>query len=87
MMGIKLNQDDYHRLKSLVFQHLEIDAGTFEKEVTQDDVSNWSSSRHLSLIMEIEAQFGVSFKIEEVVEMVSFDEIVNGLERKLLNKP
>lgn len=74
-------KDNDQKLAGLLYRLLEVDPGTEPEEISQDTYKQWDSSKHLSLIMELEALFGLSFKIEDVTEMRSFDDIVLCLRR------
>lgn len=82
-MSMFLDEVNHNKLKKLVIRHLEIDSEMETDEITQETIESWDSSRNLSLIMEIEAEFGTAFKIEEVTEMESFDDIAYYLSQKL----
>jgi acyl carrier protein len=42
-----------------------------QDNVTRDDIPTWDSMRHLSLVLELEKVFGLSFSIEDTLRMVS----------------
>lgn len=56
-----------------VFDVEEIDSIT--ATTTPDEVELWDSLGHMQLVAELEERFGVSFGMEEVVEMSSVAEI------------
>lgn len=39
--------------------------------MTRDDIPDWDSMRHLSLILELEKEFDLSLSIEDSIHMVS----------------
>ncbi|UBD82232.1 MULTISPECIES: acyl carrier protein [Parabacteroides] len=43
--------------------------------LSQQNCDKWDSLRHLNLIVELEAEFGVEFEPEEISEMKSFEDI------------
>jgi acyl carrier protein len=45
------------------------------EETTRQDINSWDSLRHVQLILELEATFGVKFKPSEIPEMISFKKI------------
>ena len=45
------------------------------EETTRQDINSWDSLRHVQLILELEANFGVKFKPSEIPEMISFQKI------------
>lgn len=42
----------------------------------------WDSMAHLNLIVELETEFDISFEPEEIIYMISYDEIKKMLENK-----
>ena len=60
-----------NKLKS-IFKEV-FDVEITDQNMTRDDIPEWDSLRHLGLILEIEAQFGVNFSVEEAMQMVSID--------------
>lgn len=81
-MKQKLSEEHYQALKLLVYDQLDLESNISEDEVEQDFIENWSSSKHLSLIMEIESKFNISFKIEDVLRMNTFESIVQRIEEQ-----
>jgi acyl carrier protein len=49
---------------------------TEDKEITeksnQDNVGNWDSLKHLDLILALEEEFDITFPLEEIGNLVSF---------------
>lgn len=43
--------------------------------LSQQNCDKWDSLRHLNLIVELEAEFGIEFEPEEISEMKSFEDI------------
>lgn len=44
---------------------------------SRNDVTNWDSLRHVQLILELEANFGIKFKPAEISDMNTFEKIKN----------
>lgn len=44
---------------------------------TRNDVTNWDSLRHVQLILELEANFGLKFKPTEISDMNTYQKIKN----------
>ena len=42
-----------------------------EDHLTRDDIPDWDSMRHLSLILELEKEFNLSLSIEDSIHIVS----------------
>lgn len=71
------------KLKNLLYGFFDLPLDFPEDDFDQEYMEDWSSSKHLSLIMEIEHHFGVSFEIDEVEEMTTFQLIVEYVTEKL----
>lgn len=50
---------------------------------SQENCEAWDSLRHLSIIVELESEFDVSFEPEEISQMKSYNEIINVMANKL----
>jgi len=69
------------RILDVLKRTLEIDNA--DENTSQKNCSKWDSIHHLSLVIELETEFDVSFEPEEIGEMHSFFEIENLLIEKL----
>ena len=64
---------------------LKLDAATaasINEQTTAADVAGWTSVAHLSLILELEKAFGVTFANEEVASMGSVPAILDRLQSR-----
>ena len=52
-------------------------------ETTSDDVPDWDSMNHISLIVAIESYFDIQFPMADVEELKSVGELVRAIENKL----
>ena len=48
-----------------------------------DNVENWDSLNHTNLVVALEQGFDVTFEVEEIIEMLSFEIIALILKQKL----
>jgi acyl carrier protein len=81
-----LSPENHQKLKDLFIRYFELESNTQVEDISQETLEDWTSVRHLGLVMEIEAEFGVRFIIDEVTEMQSFRDVGSYLQRKL-NSP
>ncbi len=70
-------------MKSLFTSYFKLEPHTQVEDISQESFEDWTSVRHLGLIMEIESEFAVRFIIDEVTEMRSFQDIIYCLQRKI----
>ena len=47
-----------------------------------EDINNWDSLKHMSLVLTLEEYFNIKFSGEEIVEMNSFISIKNSILKK-----
>ena len=66
------------RVKS-VFRKVFGESTTVGLDTTKKDIPKWDSINHLSLILELEEEFNVSFSIEQMEKMNSVDCILKTL--------
>lgn len=78
-----LSPENHQKLKELFIRYFELESNTQVEDISQETLEDWTSVRHLGLVMEIEAEFGVRFIIDEVTEMQSFRDVGSYLQRKL----
>ena len=57
-------------------------ASQIDERTTAADLSGWTSVAHLSLVLEVEQAFSVSFDNDEIVSMGSVSAIIERLEAK-----
>lgn len=46
-------------------------------ETTADDIEDWDSLEHINLVVAIEEEFGIKFKMNEVTSMKNVGEMVD----------
>ena len=54
-----------------------------DEELSSGDVRSWDSLNHVVLINKIEERFGISFDLDEMLEMQSFGEICQAVQKKV----
>ncbi len=52
---------------------------TLTEQTQKTDIENWDSIGHLNLILELEAQFGKTFTVENIEKMKDVSSILNYL--------
>lgn len=70
------------RLVDVCTRVLEEPAGTLTDDSSQDTVLNWTSLRHVALLVEIENEFGLRFSNAEMASMRSMGDIRAALSKK-----
>ncbi|MGL4954357.1 MAG: acyl carrier protein [Cetobacterium sp.] len=52
------------------------------KETTARDIDDWDSFAQISLIVDIEKEFGVKFNLDEVTELKNVGDMLDLIEKK-----
>jgi len=66
-----------------VFDNVFMDEVVVTPELTAKDVEEWDSLIHVSLILSVEGEFGIRFRVGEVEAVENVGELANLIERKL----
>jgi acyl carrier protein len=59
-----------------------VPAGQFSLDLNPESVAKWDSLGHMTLVGELEKQFGLQFDIDEVMEMVNAQRILELVQTK-----
>ncbi|OJX91737.1 MAG: hypothetical protein BGP01_02630 [Paludibacter sp. 47-17] len=70
------------QLIELIARTFAVDASTLTNESMQEDLKAWDSLGQLRLIMQVEAEFGVSFPIDEIPTLTSVSKIAASIRAK-----
>ena len=70
-------------LHSIFRTVLKNDSITLTAETTANDVDGWDSVTNVMIIDEIEKQFGVSFKLRDIIKMKNVDDLCNKVLEKI----
>ena len=67
------------RLAQLVARVLKVSPGSVSLESGPHSIEKWDSAGHMSLIAELEKEYGVRFDDDEVIELISVEAIAESL--------
>jgi acyl carrier protein len=70
------------RLLPLLLEFFELPADTRPQDISQQSLSAWDSLATVQLITDLEQAFSVSFEVEEIVRLRSYEEIRDALLRR-----
>ncbi|BCS33183.1 hypothetical protein TBR22_A24100 [Luteitalea sp. TBR-22] len=70
------------KLKQLIAHLFKVSVDELSDEVGPGDVSGWDSLGHVTLMVEIQKQFGTHIPVEDAIEVESIADIVRLLERE-----
>lgn len=66
----------YDRLNEVFIEVFDDDSIYIDENTTSDDIEDWDSLEHISLINAVEREFGLKFKMNEVSTMKNVGEMV-----------
>jgi acyl carrier protein len=73
----------HERIKQVMADILDLDPNSIDGTTSKDNTASWDSLNHINLTLALEQEFSVSFDVNELEAMLSFDDISEILERKL----
>jgi len=76
-------EDIFIKVQQAFHDAFDIDSKLVSIETTPDDIPGWDSVGHLALASSLESAFGVSFDVDDLMEMENVHEIVRILQSKL----
>jgi len=71
------------RVRAIMADLFQVDAAALTPESSRDTLGAWDSANHLTLVLALEEEFGVSFDVSEIESMFSLKDILSVLEGKL----
>ena len=69
-------------LKAVFQKVLEENDIAISRELTAQDIENWDSLRHIQLISAVERDFGIKFKLREVMSMKNVGDLIDLIHAK-----
>jgi acyl carrier protein len=75
-------EDIINRLNTIFRQVFEDSALQVTHEMTANDVEKWDSLSHVAMIVAVEKEFGIKFKLKELVSMKNVGDLINGIAGK-----
>jgi len=71
------------RLESVFQKVFDDQSIRIHEGMTADDVEEWDSVMHISLLISIEQEFGIQFRTEEVMSVANVGDFITLLEKKV----
>ena len=78
-MEDKIRED---KLKKIMSQILGIPESEIKHDSSPDDFASWDSLKHMNLILAVEQGFDIRFDDEEIVQLLSFEIIIETIKEK-----
>ena len=70
------------RVKSILSSVLGINITRITEKTSIDTVSDWSSMKHMNLIVALEEEFEIEFDEDEIVESTNYIILLNNIRKK-----
>lgn len=67
----------YERLNNVFRDIFDDETITLTDSTTSNDIDDWDSLEHINLIVAVENEFEIKFKMNEVIEMANVGEMVD----------
>jgi len=71
------------KLKKLLSQILRVPQSEITSDSSPDNIASWDSLQHMNIVLALEQSFKISFTDEEIVELLSYEIILETLNEKL----
>lgn len=68
------------RVKAVMSQVFGIPQDAIGEDAAPEVIQNWDSVKHLNLVLALEEEFDVEFTDEQIVKLMSYQDIVEKLE-------
>jgi acyl carrier protein len=78
-----MEQDTINRLNNIFRQVFEDSSIQVSREMTASDVEKWDSLSHLTMIAAVEKEFGIKFKLKELVSMKNVGDLLTAIASKI----
>jgi acyl carrier protein len=69
------------KYKEVFLKSLSIESDKFKEELEYNEIPEWDSIGHMSLMSELEEEFNISLETEDIVEFGSFKKGIEILEK------
>lgn len=67
------------KVKAVMSQVFGVPQDAIGDDASPEDIKNWDSVKHLNLVLALEEEFDVAFTDEQIVELLSYQAIVDTL--------
>ena len=70
------------RIKKVMCAVFGVNVADITDDTNPDTIENWDSLNHINLVLALEKEFNVKIEGEEVIEMITLENIIKVLEEK-----
>jgi acyl carrier protein len=83
LQTIMTSQELFDRMQSVFRTVFEDETLAVTRETTAEDVQGWDSFAHVNLIMALETEFGVKFRLAELQELNCVGDAIDVIGKKV----
>ena len=80
-------EDPVIKVQSAFKAAFDVEPQSITLETVPGDIPAWDSMGHVALVSSLEREFGVSFDVDEVMEMENVRQIMKIVQTRLAKKP
>ena len=73
--------DNKQKYKDIFIKSLSIDDSKFNEEIKYNDIPEWDSIGHMTLMSELEEGFSITMETDDIVDFGSFKKGINILKK------
>ena len=71
------------KIRQIMSQTFNVPLEQITDQTKVETIQSWDSLHHINLILALEREFGTTFAPEEIIEMVSFQDVLKVLKQKI----
>ena len=77
-----MEREEVRKLLSGIFEVVLNQPVQLTDKMTPDDIDNWDSLTNMTIISEIESQWGIKFKLRDIIRMKTVGDIIDTILKK-----
>ncbi len=77
-----MEREEVRKLLSGIFEVVLNQPVELTDDMTTDDIDNWDSLTNMTIISEIERQWGIKFKLRDIIRMKNVGDIIDTIIKK-----
>lgn len=77
-----MEREEVRKLLSGIFEVVLNQPVQLTDKMTPDDIDNWDSLTNMTIISEIESQWGIKFKLRDIIRMKNVGDIIDTIIKK-----
>lgn len=75
--------DSLNKIRRIIADSLAVPLESVQLGTTPENLAQWDSLHHFSILMEVEEAFGFKFSLQELTEMNSVESLLNAVQQRV----